>query len=149
MTRALFSSLILAASLAWAPEVGATESPSETSTGQCQEPVPLREYDGNVLTYGLQIDLNGCDWWDGAPIQLVADLSRLDGLGEHGSTAFVLCGGFSTPADGGTTRPQRSERATCAVVGDIEHPSVDLALYRGETTYPWSDGDRTVSFEAV
>lgn len=39
-------------------------------------------------------------------------------------------------------------RFTCEVSTALEHPSAEVALYRGEITYPWKDGEKTVGFSA-
>jgi hypothetical protein len=75
------------------PALSAGASTRLVATPKCEEPVPTRQYDGQAITYGISIDLTGCWWWDGSPIQLEATLSRLDGTGEEGSTTVVLCGG--------------------------------------------------------
>jgi hypothetical protein len=38
---------------------------------------------------------------------------------------------------------------SCQVATDLEHPAVEAALYRGQVTYPWTDGNRTVTFAAL
>lgn len=148
MKRTAFSSLLLTASLAWPSAVGAAESYSESSAPPCQQPVPARGYEGQVMTYGLEIDLIGCDWWDGGPIRLAASLSRLDGTGEYGTTSIALCGARII-ADDGTDEPPARPAPTCAITAALEHPPAKIAFYKGEVTYPWRDGDVTVKFQAL
>jgi hypothetical protein len=198
------------------------------ATPACEEPVPTREYDDRSMSYGMTMDLAGCWWYEGGPIQLQATISRLDGTGEEGSTAIVLCGdrvlGEDRPtgrdkagdeaadnedaesedagnedadnedADGqseasspddarhgdedveadddadqqtapsgdggdedGAGRRSRvaaadhvgqSARSSCEVSAVLEHSAAEVARYRGEITYPWRDGNRTVGFTA-
>lgn len=165
-----FALTVLTAAVMAVPLVPATASTRLVSAPSCEEPAPTRRYDARGMTYGLAVDYAGCWWWDGSPIQLEATLSRLDGTGEEGSTTVVLCGGVESaersdePADdqapevesGGYGRPARSVRpewsrarsATCDVSTGLEHPAVEFARYRGEITYPWRNGPRTVNFVA-
>jgi hypothetical protein len=171
---------------------------------KCEEPVPLRSYEKSTMTYGLSIDLRGCPWWDGSPINLVASLSCLAGTGEEGTSTATICGGWPAKdgdagkddghgtdqdepgdkdtvddtdqdaddgnRDNGRGRDRKRESAddeaagddsegfeaasasddrfTCDVTTALEHPSAELALYRGEVTYPWKDGPKTVGFSA-
>jgi hypothetical protein len=180
---------------------------------KCEEPVPTRSYEKSTMTYGVSIDLRGCPWWDGSPINLVASLSRLAGTGEEGTSTATICGGWpakhddakngtddghgrdgdlnepgdedtvdnadgndndadSDEARGGRHKRENADeeatgddnegndahgfeaasasddRFTCDVTTALEHPSAELALYRGEVTYPWKDGPKTVGFSA-
>jgi hypothetical protein len=120
----------------------------------CAEPTPARDYDAQALTYRLAMDVSGCDWWDGSPIQLVADVGRLDGTREEGATSFVLCGGLAlgerSEADAPTAAGAPAVgRATCEVAVGLDHPPVEAARYHGKISYPWEGATRTVTFEAV
>ena len=37
----------------------------------------------------------------------------------------------------------------CAVEVSLDHPTLDTAHYKGQVTFPWQGGRRTVSFNAV
>lgn len=139
--------VVLALALTGAPAAMAAPVAKAAAQGsECREPMPVREYDGQSITYKLAIDLTGCEWWDHSPIQLVASLNRFDGAGEHGALSFAICGGRILTTDDGETR---EVDPTCEVDVAIEHPPLDLAHYRGEVTYPWRGGDQTETFEAV
>lgn len=140
--------VVLPLALSGAPVASAAPVGQAVAQGsECREPTAVRDYDGQSLTYKLAVDLSGCEWWDHSPIQLAAGLNRFDGAGEHGAMSFALCGGRIVTTDDGETR--REGNPTCEVDVTIEHPALDLAHYRGEVTYPWRGGDRTVTFDAV
>jgi hypothetical protein len=96
------------------------------------------------MLYRVEIDLSGCDWWDGSPIQLDVSLSRLDAEGEESANVVTLCG-VGPKVAGKRAR----DHATCETTVALEHPGIELARYRGEATYPWRDGPRTMGFEIV
>jgi hypothetical protein len=164
MKRPFVVAVLLAASPLFAP--GAAGAGPADPTG-CVEPVPQRSYDDSRLTYRLTVDYSGCGWWHGGPITLDAALSRLDGQGEVGSDSLAMCAsptaahptddeGRSQPAtfhrdrsDDGDTGGDASPGPTCAVSVALEHPAVEGALYRGQVTYPWEGGGRTVHFAAL
>jgi hypothetical protein len=106
-----FALLLAVIALLVMPPAGA--STRLVATPSCEEPVPSRHYDAEGMSYGMEMDLAGCWWYDGGPIQLEATLSRLDGTSEEGSTSVVLCGGRVL----GEERPSRHDRA-----GDDEEP---------------------------
>lgn len=127
----------------------------------CVEPVPQRNYGPDRAVYALVMDLGGCDWWDGGPIALEATLSRLDGSGETAATRIAVCGAFprqtlTDPGDKSGTAPTSTNDAPtrtwsglCDVFADLDHPSIEAALYRGEITYPWDGAIRTAGFAAM
>jgi hypothetical protein len=100
-----FAVLLTVFALLVMPAAGA--STRLVATPSCEEPVPSRHYDAEGMSYGMEMDLAGCWWYDGGPIQLEATLSRLDGTGEEGSTSVVLCGGRVL----GEERSSRHDRA--------------------------------------
>lgn len=108
----------------------------------CQEPIPVGSYDDAHMTYGVTVDFSECSWWDGSPIQLDATLSRLDAEGEEVANVVTRCGAL---AFGDVSR---EELSTCEVDVELEHPPVEVARYRGEVTFPWRDGPRTIGFTA-
>jgi hypothetical protein len=164
MTRTFVAAVLLAASpMLTAGAAGA--APANQPKG-CVEPVPQRSYDDSQLTYRLAVDFSGCDWWHGGPITLDAALSRLDGQGEVGSDSLAMCASpiaaqpaprngettFHAAASGGADDRDgdaSSLAGTCDVSVGLGHPAVEAALYRGQVTYPWEGGDRTVGFTAL
>jgi hypothetical protein len=138
-------------------------------SGGCVEPVPQRSYESELVSYGMAVDYTGCSWWDGGPITLEASLSRLDGQSETAATSMALCGHAiaATPStdeqmDGHTVTTQESSSpadgrdvegaepsGSCSVLVWVDHPPFETALYRGQVTYPWEGGDRTVGFTAL
>lgn len=149
MRKPLFA-LVVAVPLLFPPPTLA----APTTGDDCNEPVPERTYTDDQLVYRLAVDLTRCDWWDGSPIQLEADLERLDGSGGHGAWSGTLCGAVSAigPDNGeeSTTEVTASPRSgICEVQVDIEHPPVEAAYYRGEVSFPWDGGRRSLSFAAL
>lgn len=127
---------------------------AQTAGGGCNEPLPERTYTGEALVYRLVVDLTLCDWWDGSAIQLEVDLERLDGTGGHGAGSATICGvGPTLRPDHGeeraTEKPAKPKSGVCEVQVAIEHPPVEVAYYRGEVSFPWDGGRRTLSFIAV
>ena len=147
-----YTAVLFAASLA-VSAFGAPAASAATdhvvAVAACAEPTPQRDYDANSLTYGLAMDVSGCDWWDGAPIELVADVGRLDGTGEQGAASFVLCGGLVLGERHDPEAMAAAGRGTCEVAVGLDHPPVEAARYRGTISYPWEGATRTVTFEAV
>jgi hypothetical protein len=168
--------LVVAVLLATCPMLtaGAAGAAPANETKGCVEPVPQRSYDESQLTYRLAVDFSGCDWWHGGPITLDAALSRLDGQGEVGSDSLAMCASplaappapqdrdtqdgqtrsatFQPAASGDADdrdRDASSLAGTCDVSVGLGHPAVEAALYRGQVTYPWEGGDRTVGFSAL
>jgi hypothetical protein len=109
----------------------------------CQEPIPVGNYDGSHMSYGLAVDYSSCSWWDGSAIRLDAELARLDAEGETVADVVTLCG-VGPGLDYG--EPRSRHNSTCEVGVELEHPPVEVARYRGEITFPWRDGPRTVGF---
>jgi hypothetical protein len=150
--------LVAAVPLLFAPAARADDNTPQpkrepVSTG-CTQPVPERRYTDDTLIYLLSVDLTGCDWWDGSPIQLEAGLERVDGTEGDGAWSGALCGAvFAVPpdtGDGSSTPPTaRSKSGTCDVQVTIEHPAVEAAYYRGEVSFPWDGGRRTLTFTAL
>ncbi|MCA1845992.1 MAG: hypothetical protein LC792_22935 [Actinobacteria bacterium] len=153
---------------------GTSPVAAEDATGGCVEPVPVRSYTHDQLTYRLALDLTDCDWWDRKPTQLDAALDRIDPSGDGGgagSLAWCGVGPLSperydmsdearpevegaTGAGSAQTAPQPDDSTgmrpgACAVEVSIDHPPLDIAHYKGSITFPWQDGRRTVSFNAV
>ena len=124
----------------------ASASPGESP---CLEPVPAFAYDEEVLAYGIEVDLAGCDWWDGTEIELSVDIERFTGLEDEGTNVAVLCSGraITYPEDGEPIETPVAD--SCGVIAEMEHPSAEVARYRGEVTYPWDSGTVTAGFEAV
>ena len=125
-----------------------------TTGDHCHEPVPERSYSDDQLVYRLAVDLTNCDWWDGSPIQLEADLERLDGSGGHGAWSGTLCGAVSAIGqdngqESSTETTVSPKSGICEVQVDIEHPPIEAAYYRGEVSFPWDGARRTVTFTAL
>src|SRR5688572_1767910 len=98
MTSFRRASMTAAALLALAPLVPLTAVPASASpaAGECVEPVPVRTYEPGGMSYQLEIDLGGCEWWDGGDIQLEAYLDRFDGTQGEGVGTAAICGTFFT-----------------------------------------------------
>lgn len=136
--------LVLAlALLSLSPASAAAADDGDASA--CRHPELERLYDEESFFVRLVLDLSGCEWWDGSPIQLEATLMRHDGEDGYAATSFTVCG-VSPTHDG--PRPRR-EADPCEVVVGFEHPPVERARYDGEVTYPWRGGERTLSFDAT
>jgi hypothetical protein len=150
-------SLVVAIPLLFGPSAFADETSqradSQAVGSGCSQPVPQRSYTDDQLVYSLAVDLTNCAWWDRSPIQLEADLDRTDGTEGHGAGSGTLCGvAFAIRPDNGEQPP--TETATpksgiCEVQVALEHPPVEAAYYRGEVSFPWDGGRRTLSFTAV
>ena len=85
------------------------------ASGGCVEPVPVRSYTHDQLTYRLALDLTDCDWWDRKPIELDAGLERISPGGDGGGAgSFTLCGvrslGQDENRDGGSGEAGRRRR---------------------------------------
>jgi hypothetical protein len=100
----------------------------------CLEPVPTFDYNEDVLAYGVEVDLAGCDWWDGTEIELSATIERFDGVDDEGVNVATLCGGMiiSYPEDG--TPAETPVADSCGVTVEMEHPPVEVARYRPRTS---------------
>ena len=165
MNRTLILAVLLTTGLmVCASTVAAGAAPE---AGGCVEPVPQRSYESDRLVYSAAVDYTNCDWWPGDDILLEASLTRLDGQGEAGAAAFALCGKPMTEAPTEATEDESAgneaaampstdpdvesamRSGTCAVAADLEHPPTEAALYRGQVTYPWEGGNRTVTFAAL
>jgi hypothetical protein len=149
--KATFAAAVIAVAVPILGLAGAASAQPAGSPG-CPLPSPQRSYDDSQLHYQMGVDLSGCDWWDGSPIQLEATLERIDPAGGEGATRIVRCATPLIAADAGDD-PQpdvsspRSGR--CDVAVTVDHPPVDWAHYHGEITFPWRGGQRTVSFDAA
>lgn len=151
MKRMLVAIALIAAATVVLPGAGVA---AQTGGPGCNEPVPERSYTDDQLVYRLAVNLSHCDWWDGSPIQLDADLERLDGTGGHGAGSGTVCGVDLTirPDNGEESampRAARSKSGICEVQVAIEHPPVEAAYYRGEVSFPWEGARRTLSFTAL
>jgi hypothetical protein len=123
----------------------ASENEGESSAQACTDPYNVWGYSTEEMSYEVEIDRSGCEWWDGSPIRLDVTLARLDAEGETIADVVTLCG-VGPRLDYG--EPRAREHATCETAVSLEHPGVELARYRGEVTYPGPDGDQTTGFTA-
>lgn len=139
--------------------VGAAEP-----AGGCAEPVPVRSYNQDHLSYRLELDLTDCAWWDRRAIRLDAALQRVSAAGDGGGAGtLALCGVVTyTPESGDMSDdgdvPFEAAQADdipqmrpgwCWVEVSIDHPPLDTAHYKGTITFPWQGGPRAVSFNAI
>ena len=156
---------------AWAA-VPATVSPAGAAdgVGTCAEPEPSLDYQRLRIVYRMDVDLGGCSWWDGEPIEMSATLSRSDGISpDTMAQAGTVCANLSaapapsdapTPTGEAATRSESGHehekaatpratprRGTCSVEVELDHPPVEEANYSGRITFPGPDGERSVSFE--
>ena len=136
---------LLAVPASAAPALAAEVPPAP----HCAEPVAVMDYDADALTYSMEIDLSGCDWWTGNSIELsgtversFAGLSEGVGVGSGCAEAGAEPAGESEPADA----PEPIH--TCDIEIVLEHPSTELARYQGEITHPGPNGEETQRFAA-
>ena len=151
MKRRLVTLALITATVAGIPSPGFA---AKTSGRGCTEPVPERIYSADQLVYRLSVDLSQCDWWDGSPIQLDADLERLDGTGGHGAWSGTVCGidlpiGTDTGEGPAAEKAFGSKSGVCEIQVAIEHPPVEATYYRGEAAFPWHGARRMLSFVAL
>jgi hypothetical protein len=109
----------------------------------CGDPIPVSSYDEHLFSYGMAFDYSTCSWWDGGTVELDATLSRLDAEGEEIANVVSHCGAMAlgdVSGEGG---------GLCEVGVELEHPPVEVARYRGEITFPWKDGEKTLGFTVV
>jgi hypothetical protein len=149
---------------------GSATNGGADENGSCALPTAERSYTRDQLVYRLAVDVTDCDWWDGSPVQLDGSIERVDPTGDHNTGSNILCGTAVAlpdpgdtetdehmPADSATAEPNPKARTSstgmrsgaCAVEVSIDHPSPELAHYRGEITFPWEGDRRTVSFTAL
>ena len=168
MKRTLIAALVplLAAPVVIAS--GVTTAGAADSTGACALPTAERSYTHDQLVYRLALDLTGCGWWDGSPVRLDANLDRFDATESHGAGSFVMCSSLdavpgqegpdaapsgaaaATGSDNGPNpAPPALRSGACAVEISVDHPATEAARYKGDITFPWEDGTRTVSFNAL
>jgi hypothetical protein len=119
----------------------AAEEAGETSAQACNGLHHEWGYGPDDMSYFIEIDLSGCDWWDGSPIQLDVTLARLGAEGEEVADVVTLCGVGARAEDA-----HRYRTTSCETRVDLEHPGVELARYRGEVTYLWRDGEQSTGF---
>ncbi len=119
---------------AWSPV------PASAEPGACSAPEPKLDYQRLRNVYRMEIDLSGCSWWTGQPIEMSAGLSRADGISpETVAQAGVTCASLTAGAG----------RGICSVEVELDHPPVEEADYAGEITFPGPDGPRSVSFKTA
>lgn len=130
----------------------ATSAAADTPSG-CVEPVAKRTYNHYHLGYRLDIDLTDCDWWDGSPVRLEASLDRFDVAEGHGAGSLVLCSALMAHHDDAAgaapAEPTPKASGVCGVEVTMDHPPMEAARYRGEISFPWQGGVRTVGFTAL
>ena len=145
---------LVAVSLIAAATVGMSGAGVAAESGAgCSEPEPKRTYAHDRIVYGLAVDLTDCDWWDGSPIQLEADLERLDGLEGYGAWSGTVCGVpaalLSRNDEPATKQAALPRSGVCEIQVSIKHPPFETAYYRGEVTFPARGGRRSLSFTAL
>lgn len=113
---------------------------ADAGTPACRQPQATRSYSESSLTYRIKVDFTGCQWWDGSPREVVAVLSRYDGVRPKVTVSVVPCS-----ADDGLG----ADTGSCEAAVTLSHPQVEAARYAGDISYPWVDGDRVASFEAI
>ena len=118
---------------------GSPGRPGFVAQGACTGSTVTREYTPEAMTFRLQLDLDGCRWWDGSARNLVIWLSRDDGAGPASRYSMSACESGSDPS---------SRATTCEVFTTLPHPTQEKAVtYQGEATWEWQDGTRRVSFD--
>lgn len=119
---------------------GHSSSPRFSPLQVCSGATATREYTPEAMTFRLQLDLDGCRWWDGSARNLVIFVSRDDGNGPASRYSMMPCESGSDPDTDRTT--------FCEVFSTLHHPAEEHAVtYLGEATWKWQDGERRVSFE--
>ncbi|HEV3365014.1 MAG TPA: hypothetical protein VG795_12910 [Acidimicrobiia bacterium] len=113
--------------------------PDFVAQAACSGSTVTREYTTQAMTFRLQLDLDGCGWWDGSARNLMIWLSRDDGTGTASRYSMTTCESGSDPA---------SRTTACEVMTTLSHPTEERAVtYQGEATWEWQDGTRRVSFD--
>jgi len=108
--------------------------------GRCSGATATREYTADTMTFRLDLDLDGCRWWDGSARNLVMWLGRDDGTGPANRWSMAACEAGSDPQ---AVRP-----ASCDVTTSLAHANPEQAVsYQGEATWRWKDRTQRVSFE--
>ncbi len=130
---------------AFAGPAWATEEVS--AVPECAEPVAVMDYDAGALTYSMQVDLTGCDWWTGGDINLTGSLDRTFAGQTEGVAVGSGCASASAEPVGGTA-PDSDPIRECDIEIVLEHPSTELARYAGEITYPGPNGNESQRFRA-
>jgi hypothetical protein len=163
MKRTLATTVLVITTTTLTFAAGVKAADAET-TGGCAEPVPVRSYTADKMTYRLDIDLTDCAWWDRRTIELGAALDRVSATadgGGAGSLTWCAVTAFTHEtadmSDEGEARFGAADAdgsiamgpGWCAIQVSIDHPPLDTAHYKGAITFPWEDGPRTVSFNAV
>jgi hypothetical protein len=134
--RVVAAGLLLAA--AYGPAAGAERAPD--GRGACSGATLTRTYTADAMTFRLQLDLDGCRWWNGSARNPVIWLSRDDGAGPADRFSMTAC-------DSGPD-PGRNRTTACEVSTTLPHPDPERAVsYRGEATWRWKDGTRRTSFD--
>lgn len=122
---------------------GATAEPAP----QCAEPVAVVDYQAGAMTYSMEIDLTGCDWWTSDYLELNGSLDRISGGGPERVAGSSGCHLLSAePAEGPPPDPEPVRQCDIELV--LEHPSLELAHYQGEITYPGPNGNESQRFAA-
>ena len=113
--------------------------PGFVAQSACTGSTVTRDYTPEAMTFRLQLNLDGCRWWDGSARNLVIWLSRDDGAGPASRYSMTVCEAGSDPA---------SRTTACEVFTTLAHPAEEKAVtYQGEATWEWQDGTRRVSFD--
>jgi hypothetical protein len=108
--------------------------------GACPGATVTRQYTAESMTFRLQLDLDGCRWWDGSDRNLMIWLSRDDGSGPASRYAMTPCASDSAPDATPTT--------VCEVSAALPHTAGEQAVaYQGEATWEWKDGPQRISFD--
>ena len=115
-------------------------SAAKDASRSCAQPEAERTYTPQSMRYRMSIDLSGCSWWEGTPIQMSAAIERITTGGSDGVGSGTGCGVSSRR---GRANP------TCAVDVTLAHQRFEAVRYQGSITYPGPDGDTTVGFSAV
>ena len=107
---------------------------------ECAEPEVSRSYTAEAMVMTAELDLRGCDWWDGSMLELVGVIARDDGSGEtDGNLAFQAV----TCSDKARLRndPEPQMRVVgCAIEVVLPHPPTEVAYYWGGISWIWEDG---------
>lgn len=111
--------------------------PASAGAAPCSEPEAKLDYQRLRVVYRMDIDLSGCSWYDGGPIEMAATLARSDGITPD------------TRAEIGTVCAALTPGGACSIEVELDHPPVEEADYAGEITFPGPEGTRSVSFETA
>jgi hypothetical protein len=125
------------------------DDPEADEPPGCRPPEVTREYTAEAMVMTADLDLRGCDWWDGSSLNLVGIIGRDDGSEDmEGNVAFQAV----TCTDEARLRndPDPGWKVVgCAIELVLPHPPAEVAYYYGGISFTWEDGLHRVDLETT